>query len=50
MSTGQVLAVIGKYESGRGLGFLGEPTVNVLQVNLALDRRYRIAADSRRRT
>ncbi len=36
----QVLGVIAKYESGRGLGFLGDPTVNVLQVNLALDRSY----------
>jgi K+-transporting ATPase ATPase C chain len=37
---GQVLAVIDKHTSGRDLGFLGEPRVNVLQVNLDLDRSY----------
>jgi len=32
-----VRAVIGKYTMGRFLGFIGEPAVNVLEVNLALD-------------
>jgi len=40
VSPKQVLAVISKHTSGRQLGFLGEPTVNVLQVNLDLDRAY----------
>jgi K+-transporting ATPase ATPase C chain len=33
-----VNGLISKYTSGRGLGFSGEPGVNVLQLNLALDR------------
>ncbi len=40
VSPKQVLAVISKHTSGRQLGFLGEPTLNVLQVNLDLDRAY----------
>jgi K+-transporting ATPase ATPase C chain len=38
--TADVLAVIEQDTSGRTLGFLGEPTVNVLAVNVDLDRRY----------
>jgi K+-transporting ATPase ATPase C chain len=40
ITTAQVLAVISKYDAGRDLGFMGEPKVNVLQVNLALDRSF----------
>jgi potassium-transporting ATPase KdpC subunit len=34
----QVMSLIDKYTHGRGLGVVGEPGVNVLQLNLALDR------------
>jgi|SRR6185312_3058805 len=34
----QVMSLVSKYTHGRGLGFVGETGVNVLQLNLALDR------------
>ena len=34
----EVMSLISKYTHGRGLGFSGEPGVNVLELNLALDR------------
>ncbi len=37
MTPEQVRAIIQKYTYGRQLGFLGEPRVNVLEVNLTLD-------------
>jgi K+-transporting ATPase ATPase C chain len=38
LSLGTVTGLISTYTHGRGLGFSGEPGVNVLQLNLALDR------------
>jgi K+-transporting ATPase ATPase C chain len=34
-----VKALVAKYTQGRTLGILGEPTVNVLELNIALDQR-----------
>jgi K+-transporting ATPase ATPase C chain len=36
----QVRAIVDENTSGRTLGVLGEPRVNVLEVNIALDERY----------
>jgi K+-transporting ATPase ATPase C chain len=37
MSEGQLRSVVAKHTEGRQLGFLGEPRVNVLELNLELD-------------
>jgi K+-transporting ATPase ATPase C chain len=40
ISPAQVEALVSKYTTGRTLGFLGEPVVNVLRLNIALNEKY----------
>ena len=40
ISDAQIATLIDSHTQGRDLGFLGEPRVNVLLLNLALDREY----------
>ena len=40
VSPAAVAALVQQYTQGRTLGFLGEPAVNVLELNIALDQKY----------
>jgi K+-transporting ATPase ATPase C chain len=40
ISVDQVRAEVARYEKSRDLGYLGEPRVNVLRLDLALDEKY----------
>jgi potassium-transporting ATPase KdpC subunit len=43
-SVDQVKALISQYTDGPDLGFLGDPGVNVLRLNIALDKQYPVPA------
>jgi len=40
VSPAQIMALVKQYTQGRALGFLGEPRVDVLNLNIALDEKY----------
>jgi K+-transporting ATPase ATPase C chain len=46
VSPAAIRALVSRYTQGRVLGFLGEPQVNVLQLNLGLDQKYQVSPGS----
>jgi K+-transporting ATPase ATPase C chain len=47
ISVEQLRAVVSKHTEGRQFGILGEPRVNVLELNLDLDRQFAVAAQAK---
>jgi potassium-transporting ATPase KdpC subunit len=43
VSPAAIMALVQQYTQGRTLGFLGEPAVNVLKLNIALDQKYPVS-------
>jgi potassium-transporting ATPase KdpC subunit len=43
VSPAAIAALVSQYTKGRTLGFLGEPRVDVLTLNIALDQRYPVS-------
>jgi len=43
VSPAAVMALVNQYTQGRALGFLGEPRVDVLNLNIALDEKYPVS-------
>ena len=46
VSPAAIQAQVNRYTQGRILGFLGEPVVNVLQLNIGLDQKYPVSSGS----
>ena len=47
ISVEQVKAVVSKHTEGRQFGILGEPRVNILELNLDLDRQFLAATQAK---